>query len=82
MLQQMVAAEGLLIPAANGGMKANPAQRSLETARAQAHRLLTEFGLTPKSRNYVQKAPEPSADNDFRPMHRQRDDGDEDFRPM
>ena len=31
-LQALVASDGLLIPAANGGKKANPAQRSLETA--------------------------------------------------
>jgi P27 family predicted phage terminase small subunit len=58
-LQSLVSAEGLLIPAANGGKKANPAQRSLETARSQAARLLIEFGMTPKSRNYVQRAEEP-----------------------
>jgi P27 family predicted phage terminase small subunit len=58
-LQSLVSAEGLLIPAANGEKKANPAQRSLETARTQAARLLTEFGMTPKSRNYVQRAEEP-----------------------
>jgi P27 family predicted phage terminase small subunit len=68
-LQTLVAAEGLLIPAANGGKKANPAQRSLETARAQAHRLLCEFGMTPKSRNHVPKAVKPTSNewDGFRP---------------
>lgn len=67
-LQAVVEAEGLLIPAANGGKKANPAQRSLETARAQAHRLLCEFGLTPKSRNHVPKAEAPVKHDRFRPI--------------
>ena len=61
-LQSLVATQGLLIQAANGGQKANPAQRSLETARAQAHRLLEAFGLTPKSRNYVERAAEPQSE--------------------
>ena len=61
-LQALVAAEGMLIPAANGGQKSHPAQRSLETARAQAHRLLEAFGLTPRSRNYVERAQEAKSD--------------------
>ena len=62
-LQALVKAEGHLIDAANGGKKANPAVRSLETARNQALRLLEQFGLTPKSRNYIEKAEVPHKDS-------------------
>jgi len=58
-LQALVKAEGHLIPAANGGQKANPIVRSLETARNQSLRLLEQFGLTPKSRNHIEKAEVP-----------------------
>jgi P27 family predicted phage terminase small subunit len=80
-LQAVVASEGLLIPAANGGKKANPAQRSLETARNQAHRLLCEFGLTPKSRNHVPKAEQPRKSGAFRSLGRPRPyvDDDDDY---
>ena len=56
-LQAVIAAEGILLKMGNGSYKTNPAQKSLETARNQAARLYTEFGLTPKARNYVSVAP-------------------------
>lgn len=64
-LQEIIRADGLLIPCANGGKKPHPAQRSLETARTQAHKLMVEFGLTPKARNYVKRAPEPREESGF-----------------
>jgi P27 family predicted phage terminase small subunit len=62
-LQKIVREQGLLLKTGTDSYKANPAVKSLETARNQAHRLLVEFGLTPKARNYVSRAPEPEGDN-------------------
>ena len=62
-LQAVIAAEGILLKMGNGSYKTNPAQKSLETARNQAARLFTEFGLTPKARNYVSAAPGPAPDD-------------------
>ena len=64
-LQELVRAQGLMITTGTGSFKANPAVKSLETARNQSHRLLVEFGLTPKARNYVSRAPDPQADNEW-----------------
>ena len=64
-LQELVRSQGLLLPTGTDSFKANPAVKSLETARNQSHRLLVEFGLTPKARNYVTKAPAPMRDNPF-----------------
>jgi P27 family predicted phage terminase small subunit len=69
-LQVIVHDQGLLLETGTGSYKANPAVKSLETARNKSHRLLVEFGLTPKARNYVSRAPEPEGDNpwsQFRP---------------
>jgi P27 family predicted phage terminase small subunit len=63
-LQELVRSQGWLLPTGTDSYKANPAVKSLETARNQSHRLLVEFGLTPKARNYVSKAPEP-VDDEF-----------------
>ncbi|MGH8730051.1 MAG: P27 family phage terminase small subunit [Burkholderiales bacterium] len=38
-------------------MKAHPALKALETCRAQAHRMLESFGLSPRSRQGVDIAP-------------------------
>ena len=62
-LQELVRSQGLLLKTGTDSFKANPAVKSLETARNQSHRLLVEFGLTPKARNYVTKAPAPAKDN-------------------
>jgi P27 family predicted phage terminase small subunit len=62
-LQAIIQAEGVLLKMGNGGFKTNPAMKSLEVARNQAARLFTEYGLTPKARNYVSRAPEPKGDS-------------------
>lgn len=49
------------VPTADGGQKPHPAVRIMETARNQAHRLLSDFGLTPRGRGQVSRAAE--ADN-------------------
>lgn len=52
-----VRAEGMTMPTGGGGVRSHPAVKVMETARAQAARLLEQFGLTPKARNYVSRAP-------------------------
>jgi P27 family predicted phage terminase small subunit len=67
-LQAVIEAEGVLLKTGTGSYKTNPAMRSLETARNQAKALYTEFGLTPKARSYVSRAPGPvneNPDDDF-----------------
>lgn len=49
--------EGLTSRTADGGVKSHPAAKMLETARSQAHRLLGDFGLTPRGRQSVEIAP-------------------------
>jgi len=49
--------EGMTVPTADGGRKPHPAVRVAETARAQAARLLADFGLTPRGRQSVDVAP-------------------------
>ena len=56
-LLAVIEAEGVLLKTGTGSFKTNPAMRSLETARNQAKMLYTEFGLTPKARSYVSRAP-------------------------
>jgi P27 family predicted phage terminase small subunit len=56
-LEETIKLEGFTIPTGNDGKKAHPALKSLESTRNCAARLLAEFGLTPKSRKYVEKAP-------------------------
>jgi len=41
---------GFLVQGGRGAQKANPAIAARDTAWTQLHRLLREFGLTPKSR--------------------------------
>jgi P27 family predicted phage terminase small subunit len=53
--EAVIKTEGMTFATA-GGMRAHPACKLLETARAQAARLLEQFGLTPKARNYVGQA--------------------------
>lgn len=55
--REILAAEGLTVATADGGRKSHPAMRVAETARAQAVRLLAEFGLTPRGRQSVDTAP-------------------------
>ena len=56
-LEETIRAEGFTIAAATGGHNAHPALKALETTRNAAHRMLSDFGLSPKSRKYVSKAP-------------------------
>jgi P27 family predicted phage terminase small subunit len=55
--QGVIGREGMTLPTGSGGTRAHPATKVLETARAQAARLLAEFGMTPRGRNYVGAAP-------------------------
>jgi P27 family predicted phage terminase small subunit len=58
-LRALLEKEGLLIPGAGGNSKSHPAVKMLESTRSQAHRLLADFGLTPRSRSGVDVAPRP-----------------------
>lgn len=54
--ESTVRKEGMTMQTGGGGVRSHPAVKVMETARAQAARLLEQFGLTPKARNYVSKA--------------------------
>lgn len=60
---EAIAREGISAPTRDGGAKPHPGVKIMETARAQAHRLLDDFGLTPKGRQGVDTKPirKPSA---------------------
>ena len=45
-----IEAEGYTVPTAGNGLKPRPEVGAMERARAQAARLLAEFGLTPRGR--------------------------------
>ncbi len=62
--RETLTAEGLSVGTADGGRKAHPALKAMEVARAQAARLLAEFGLSPKARQGVDVLP-PRATNRF-----------------
>jgi P27 family predicted phage terminase small subunit len=62
--QAVIAEQGLTI-GTDGSVRAHPAIKILEQARAQAIRLLGEFGLTPRARGHVEPAPPPAAKNPF-----------------
>jgi P27 family predicted phage terminase small subunit len=59
-LRELLKKEGLTIPGADGNLKAHPAVKMLEMSRNQAHRLLNDFGLTPRAREGVAIAPPPT----------------------
>ncbi len=59
----VVEAEGCATTTAGGGAKSRPEVRVMEMARAQAARLLAEFGLTPKGRRGLD--PPPRGDDDL-----------------
>jgi P27 family predicted phage terminase small subunit len=63
-LAEVLGREGHTVPAGSGGVKGHPAAQALATARAQAHRLLADFGLTPRSRAGVDQAPDAEDDDD------------------
>jgi len=56
-LRAVLRREGLTIPGADGNQKTHPAAKLLETSRSQAHRLLADFGLTPRGRQAVDVPP-------------------------
>lgn len=62
-LENTIQREGFTIAAATGGHKAHPALKALETTRNAAHRMLGDYGLHPKARNYVSRAPGPLPDD-------------------
>lgn len=62
--QATVAAEGLTINGA-GTVRTHPAVKIQEGARAQATRLLIEFGLTPRARGHVDAVAAPDRANPF-----------------
>ncbi len=49
-MREVLGREGVTVATGNDGMKPHPCLRALETARTQAHKLMADFGLTPKSR--------------------------------
>ena len=49
-LQGIIRADGILIKTGTNSHKTHPAQKSLESARRQAHRILDQFGLVPGSK--------------------------------
>ena len=59
----VIQAEGCATTTAGGGAKSRPEVRVMETARAQAARLLAEFGLMPKGRRGLD--PPPRGDDDL-----------------
>ncbi len=63
-LEEVIRREGHTIEAASGGRKGHPAAQALATARTQAHRLLADFGLTPRARASVDQAPDVAEDDD------------------
>ena len=56
-LAETVKREGYTVPGAAGGVKSHPCLVALAQARAQAARLLGDFGLTPRGRGGVDQAP-------------------------
>ena len=63
--ESVIKSEGMTFATA-GGVCAHPACKLLETARAQAARLLEQFGLTPKARNYVGQAKQAATETEKR----------------
>ena len=71
-LEAAIKLEGFTIEAATGGRKAHPALKALETTRNAASRMLGDFGLSPKARKYVSKAPA-AKDRDWNPWEHLED---------
>jgi P27 family predicted phage terminase small subunit len=64
--QAVIATGGLTIGSVRSGkIRPHPAVKILESSRAQAVRLLIEFGLTPRARGHVEPAADASPDNPF-----------------
>lgn len=64
-LEDTIRSEGFTVSTGAGGRKAHPALKALETTRGAVTRLLKEFGLSPLSRKFVEKAPGPARDDPF-----------------
>jgi len=64
--QETIDREGITVQSGNGSVKPHPALNAMDKARSQAHRLLNDFGLTPKARNYVSPAPTDNRNNPFK----------------
>lgn len=62
--QAVIASKGLTI-VSDGKIRAHPAVKILEAARAQATRLLIEYGCTPRARAHVEPASDATPDNPF-----------------
>jgi P27 family predicted phage terminase small subunit len=71
-LETTIRDEGYTIPASTGGRKSHPALKALETSRNAGLRMLNDFGLSPKSRKFVTKAPGPAKDNPWANLDRDR----------
>ena len=63
-LENTIRAEGFTVSTGAGGQKAHPALKALETTRGAVTRLLKEFGLSPLSRKFVEKAPKHQDEDD------------------
>jgi P27 family predicted phage terminase small subunit len=63
-LEQTIRKEGFTVSTGAGGQKAHPALKALETTRGAVTRLLKEFGLSPLSRKFVEKAPKHQDEDD------------------
>jgi P27 family predicted phage terminase small subunit len=63
--QEVIAREGMTITGDGGKIRAHPAVKILEAARAQATRLLIEYGLTPRARGHVEPAADTTPHNPF-----------------
>lgn len=68
-LAATIAKEGFTVAGVGGGVKSHPCLVALAQARAQSHRMLADFGLTPRARGGVDQAPD-STDDDADPAAR------------
>lgn len=64
-LERQLAADGLVIVSDSGAKKAHPALQALDRARALAHRLLGDLGLSPPGRERISIPPPTERDNPF-----------------
>ena len=64
-LRAVIQQEGTTIEAGSGGRKAHPALAALAQSRHQAHQLLANFGLIPRSRVSMPAKPAPAKTNAF-----------------
>ncbi len=79
-LEKTIREEGFTVSTGAGGKKAHPALKALETTRGAVTRLLKEFGLSPLSRKFVDKAPGPGSKNPYDHLDDDDFEGRYDFR--